>query len=461
MKYQIVTSIPREIFRTYDIRGIVDESFTIDNIYTLGKAIGSEALAQGINTLAVGRDGRISGPTLLKALIAGVISSGCDVISIDEVTTPILYYQAALLDSLSGIMLSGSHNPPNYNGIKMVFNGAALYGDTIMNFYHRIITGNLLDGTGSVKNTEIIDHYLKRIAGDIKLARPLKVVIDCGNGVGGKVAPELFRTLGCDVQELYCEVDGNFPNHQPDPADPKNLVDLIKTVEDQHADIGLAFDGDADRVGIITNKGKIITADRLLMFFAIDLLTRQSGATIIFDVKCGRNLGEQIARHGGIPMMYKTGHSLIKAKIRELGALLAGEMSGHIFMKERWFGFDDGIYAAARFLEILASQSKSCDEVFNELPESFGTEELKIPMAEEKKFKFMDEFIKVASFAPGKVNLIDGIRVDYSHGFGLVRPSNTSPYLIMRFEGDTQEDLETIENTFRRELSKVDPNINW
>lgn len=461
MEYKIVKNIPREIFRTYDIRGIVDEGLTIDNTYTLGKAIGSEALAHGITTLAVGRDGRISGPVLLQALVAGVISSGCNVIQIGEVTTPILYYQAGLIASRSGIMLSGSHNPPNYNGIKMVFNGAALYGDAIQNFYHRIVTGDFLNGVGSVENAEVIDHYLERITSDIKLARPLKVVIDCGNGVGGKVAPRLFRALGCDVQELYCEIDGNFPNHHPDPSDSKNLVDLVKAVKEQRADIGLAFDGDADRVGVVTNNGKIITADRLLLFFALDLLTRQPGATVIFDVKCSRNLAKQIAKHGGIPMMYKTGHSLIKAKMAELGVLLAGEMSGHIFMRERWFGFDDGIYVAARFLEILANQNKSCDEIFNELPEGIGTAEIKIPIDEDKKFEFMDKFIQAVDFAPGKVNLIDGLRVDYNHGFGLIRPSNTSPYLIMRFEGDTQDDLATIENTFRRELLKIDPDLQW
>ncbi len=461
MAYQIVTSMAKEIFRVYDIRGIVDETFTENSVYTLGLAIGSEARCRGITTLAVGRDGRISGPLLVKALIAGIMASGCNVVNIGEVTTPILYYQAALMDSLSGVMLSGSHNPPNYNGIKMVFNGEALHGDAIVGFYQRIIRGDFQVGNGCLEETEVIDDYIARIVQDVKIVRPLKIVVDCGSGVGGKVAPKLFRKLGCDVVELFCEVDGNFPHHHPDPSEPKNLVDLVAAVEKHSADVGLAFDGDADRVGVITNRGKIVAADRLLMFLALDLLTRHPQATIIFDVKCSRNLADQIAHHGGVPLMYKTGHSLIKAKMKELSVLLAGEMSGHIFMKERWFGFDDGIYVAARFLEILSNQGRSCDEIFSALPASIGTVEIKIPIAEDKKFEFMEKFIEEADFSPGKINLIDGIRVDYDWGFGLVRPSNTSPYLIMRFEGDTQSDLQKIEDIFRRELLKIDSTLQW
>jgi len=350
--YNIVKTVPQEIFRAYDIRGIVDEGLTPNNVYTIGLAIGSEAIKRGITKLAIGRDGRISGPELLKALEAGILASGCDTVNIDEVTTPILYYMAANMESGSGIMLSGSHNPPNYNGIKMVLGGKALYEEDIQDLYKRIINQDFTFGTGKAEEAPIIDNYIQRITADIKLAKPIKVVIDCGNGVGGKMAPELFRALGCDVTELYCEVDGNFPNHHPDPSVPKNLVDLIALVKEKQADLGLAFDGDADRVGIVTEKGEIIASDRLLMLFAIDFLTRHPGMTVIFDVKCTRHLATQIAQHGGVPMMYKTGHSLVKAKMQELGTLLAGELSGHIFIKERWFGFDDGLYVAARFLEL-------------------------------------------------------------------------------------------------------------
>ncbi|EKE01057.1 MAG: hypothetical protein ACD_21C00228G0006 [uncultured bacterium] len=457
--YKIVKSIPKEIFRAYDIRGIVGEGFTPDNIYTIGLAIGSETLDRGENTIAIGRDGRLSGPELLPAMEAGILASGCNVVNIDEVTTPILYYAAAIMGSQSGAMLSGSHNPPNYNGIKIVIGGETLYGDAIERLYQRIITQEFKFGTGKAEKVEIIDDYIHRIESDVKLSRSLKVVIDCGNGVGGIVAPQLFRKLGCEVTELYCEVDGNFPNHQPDPSVPKNLEALVAAVKEKKADVGLAFDGDADRVGVVTEKGEIIAADRLLMLFAIDLLSRHPGATIPYDVKCTRHLAEQITKHGGVPLMYKTGHSLIKAKMKEIGALLAGELSGHMFIKERWFGFDDGIYVGARFLEMLATGEKSCSEIFAELPNSVNTPELKIPLAEAQKFQFMEKFVQNAKFPGGKINTIDGLRVDYNDGFGLVRPSNTSPYLIMRFEGDTQEALVRIQDIFKEQLLLLDPKL--
>jgi phosphomannomutase/phosphoglucomutase len=459
--YNIVKTIPQEIFRAYDIRGIVDEGFTDDNIYTIGLAIGSEALERGQHVIAVGRDGRISGPRLLEALVAGVLASGCDVVNVDEVTTPVLYYAAAIMESQSGVMLSGSHNPPNYNGVKIVIGGETLYGDAIQKLYQQVVKQDFKTGSGKVQQVAIIDDYIKRVVSDVKLTHPLKVVIDCGNGVGGLVAPKLFREMGCDVIELYCEVDGNFPNHQPDPAVPKNLVDLIARVKAEKADVGLAFDGDADRVGVITEKGEIIAADRLLMLFAIDFLSRHPGMTIPFDVKCTRHLAEQITKHGGIPLMYMTGHSMIKAKMRELGSksLLAGELSGHMFIKERWFGFDDGIYVAARFLEMLTKGKKSCSEIFAELPDSVNTPELKAPIAESEKFQFMEKFIKDAKFPGGKISTIDGLRIDYKDGFGLVRVSNTSPYLVMRFEGDTAEELARIQNSFKEELLKIDPKL--
>lgn len=459
--YKVVNTISKEIFRAYDIRGIVTETFTTDNIYTIGLAIGSEALERGQHVIATGRDGRLSGPALLQALIAGILASGCNVTDVDEVTTPVLYYAAAIMESQSGVMLTGSHNPPDYNGIKIVLGGETLYGDAIQKLYQRIINQNFKFGTGKVEKVSIIDDYLHRITSDIKLARPLKVVIDCGNGVGGKVAPQLFKMLGCEVTELYCEVDGNFPNHHPDPSIPANLEELIVKVKEKQADVGLAFDGDADRVGVVTEKGEIIAADRLLMLFAIDFLTRHPGITIPFDVKCTRHLAEQITKHGGVPLMYKTGHSMIKAKMRELGSLLAGELSGHIFIKERWYGFDDGIYVAARFVEMLAKGKKSCGEIFAELPNSVNTPELKISIAESEKFQFMEKIIQNAKFPGGKINTIDGLRVDYNDGFGLVRPSNTSPYLIMRFEGDTKEDLDRIQNAFKEQLLALNPKLQW
>lgn len=457
--YKVVNSIPKEIFRAYDIRGIVTEGLTRDNVYTIGLAIGSEAIARGQHIIAVGRDGRISGPELLQALIAGILASGCDVVDIDEVTTPILYYAAALMDSQSGVMLSGSHNPPEYNGIKIVIGGETLYDVAIQKLYERIINRDFKFGAGKLTHASVIDDYVARVTGDVKLSKPLKVVIDCGNGVGGKVAPALFRKLGCEVTELYCEVDGNFPHHHPDPSVPKNLEELIALVKATKADVGLAFDGDADRVGIVTEKGEIIAADRLLMLFAIDVLSRHPGTTIIFEVKCTKHLAEQISQHGGVPLMYKAGHSLIKSKMKETGALLAGELSGHMFIKERWFGFDDGIYVAARFLEMLLKSGKSCGELFAELPNSINTPELKIPVAEERKFQLMEQLVQNANFPGGKINTIDGLRVDYSNGFGLIRPSNTTPCLVMRFEGDTEEDLKRIQNIFKEQLLQLDPTL--
>lgn len=457
--YKVVKTIPNEIFRAYDIRGIVDEGFIPDNIYTIGLAIGSETIERGESIIAIGRDGRLSGPELLAAMEAGILASGCNVVNIGEVTTPILYYAAATMKSQSGAMLSGSHNPPNYNGIKIVISDETLYDAAIQKLYQRIINQDFKFGTGKAEKVEIIDDYMQRIVGDVKLTRPLKVVIDCGNGVGGKVAPKLFRELGCDVTELYCEVDGNFPHHHPDPSVPANLKDLVALVKTKNADLGLAFDGDADRVGVVTGKGEIIAADRLLMLFAIDLLSRHPESTIIFDVKCTRHLAEQIAKHHGIPLMYKTGHSLIKSKMKEIGALLAGEMSGHMFIKERWFGFDDGIYVAARFAEMLAGGKKSCSEIFAALPNSINTPELKVSIDEAQKFSFMEKFVQNAKFPGGQINKIDGLRVDYSNSFGLVRPSNTTPCLVMRFEGDTALALKRIQNAFKEQLLLLDPKL--
>jgi phosphomannomutase/phosphoglucomutase len=457
--YKLAQDIPKNIFRAYDIRGIVGETFTPDNIYTIGLAIGSEAIKRGERTIIIGRDGRLSGPELLKALSAGILSSGCNVINIGEVTTPILYYATNVLDTTSGVMLTGSHNPPNYNGIKVVLQGEALYEMGIYNLHDKIVKKDFVCGEGKEEFKEIIDQYLARIVGDVKLSKKLKIVIDCGNGVGGKVAPKLFKALGCDVIELFCEVDGNFPNHHPDPSEEKNLEDLVQSVLANKADAGLAFDGDADRVGVVTNEGKIISSDRLLMFFAIDLLSRKPNATIVFDVKCTRHLADQITRHEGQPLMMRTGHSYIKAKMKEIKALLAGEFSGHTFIKERWYGFDDGIYTGARLLELLAKSEQSLDQLFAVLPESLHTPELKIPMADDLKFAFMEKLQNRAHFPDAKVTTIDGIRADFADGFGLIRPSNTTPYLILRFEGDTKEALDKIKRVFKSQLQLLNPNL--
>ncbi len=455
----ITTDIPKSIFRAYDIRGIVGETFIPNNIYTIGLAIGSEAQKRGEQTIIIGRDGRLSGPELLKSLSAGIRASGCNVINLGEVTTPILYYATNVLSSTSGVMLTGSHNPPNYNGIKIVLQGNALYEQGIYNLHDRIVNKDFSYGEGKEELKPIIDDYITRVVSDIKLAKKLKVVVDCGNGVGGRVAPKLFKALGCEIIELFCEVDGNFPNHHPDPSDDKNLQDLVKAVKANKADVGLAFDGDADRVGVVTNEGKIIASDRLLMFFAIDMLSRHPGAVIPFDVKSTRHLADQITKHGGVPLMMQTGHSYIKAKMKEINALLAGEFSGHTFFKERWYGFDDGIYTGARFLELLAKDSRTSDQIFTALPDCMHTPELKLPMSDEMKFAFMDKLQKQIQFADAKVTTIDGVRADFKDGFGLIRSSNTTPYLIMRFEGDTAEALARIQKVFKEKLLAIEPGL--
>lgn len=455
--YNIVTTIPQSIFRAYDIRGIVDDTFTPDNIYTIGLAIGSEALSRGEHTIALGRDGRLSGPSLSQALQAGIAASGCNVINIGMVTTPVLYYAANTLNTRSGVMLTGSHNPPEYNGIKIVIGGETLFEAAILKLHQRIVSRDLHNGKGNIEEKAIIDDYTKRVVSDIKLQHPLKVVIDCGNGVGGVVAPNLFRELGCEVIELFCDVDGNFPNHHPDPSVPKNLQDIIAAIKKHNADVGFALDGDADRVGVVTNTGEAIASDRLLMFFALDILTRHPGAIIPYDVKCTRHLAMEVAKHGGKPLMTQTGHSLVKAKMKQVGALVAGEFSGHIFFKERWYGFDDGIYAAARCAELLSKDKRSSNDVFASLPNSVTTPELKIPVDDTKKFALMQEIVSKMRFGDeAEVSTIDGLRADFKNGFGLIRPSNTTPYLIMRFEGEDEAALKYITNLFKTKLLAID-----
>jgi len=458
-KYKIVSSVNQDIFRAYDIRGVANRDLTEDCVYTLGIAIGSEAQRRGAKAVIIGRDGRVSGPVLLQALSLGLRASGCDVINIGEVTTPMVYFATYTLKTHSGIALSGSHNPPEYNGLKIVLAGETLSGQQILDLHTRIVKQDFCSGNGREEEINMVDDYITAITSRIKLNRSLNIVVDCGNGVAGKIAPVLVRKLGCNVTELYCEVDGSFPHHQPDPAEPKNMQDLVAEVKKQRADLGLAFDGDADRVGVVTNQGEIIAADRLLMLLAKDVLAHNPGGKIVFDVKATRCLPEQIKKFGGIPIMCKTGHSFLKAKIKEVGALLAGEVSGHVFYKDRWYGFDDGIYAAARLLELLSNDVRTGSEIFAALPNAINTPEIKVPFPDDKKFDFIARLQKEAYFPGADINTIDGVRAEFKDGFGLVRVSNTTPYLIMRFEGDTQEALNRIRHEFYREMIKLEPGM--
>jgi phosphomannomutase/phosphoglucomutase len=453
------TQIPLEIFRAYDIRGKVGKSLTSDIVYTIARAIGSQAIALGEQHIAIARDGRLSGPTLNKALAAGLLDSGLTVIDLDAIPTPLLYFATHTLASTSGVMLTGSHNPADYNGLKIVLKGETLAAHDIQALYKRIIQQDFVSGQGAIISENILPNYLKTITTDINLARPLKIVVDCGNGIPGKVAPILYRALGCEVIELFCEVDGNFPNHHPDPTQLDNMQDLIQAVAKHKADLGLAFDGDGDRLGIITNQGELIWPDRQMIVFAQDILSRNSNAMIIYDVKCTGHLDKAIGQLGGRPLMWKTGHSLIKAKMRETGALLAGEMSGHIFFKERWYGFDDGMYAGARLLEIIARDGRSCSDIFQAIPNSVNTPELKISIAEEQKFPFIEKFVECAKFPTAKLTTLDGLRADFADGWGLLRASNTMPCLIMRFEADNELALHRIQQQFCQQLLLIDANL--
>ncbi len=445
------------IFKAYDIRGVVPATVNEEMAQSLGLAFGTIARREGENTVAVGRDGRLSGPALGAALVRGLVDAGIDVIDIGAVTTPMLYFAASTLCS-SGIQVTGSHNPKDYNGFKMVLAGRAIYGDEIQALRRQMEEGG---GTaarpGQVRNINLLAPYRDRIVQDVKLARPLKLVVDCGNGIAGASAPGIFRALGCEVIELYTEVDGNFPNHHPDPSKPENLEDLIAAIASHGADLGLAFDGDGDRLGIITRGGNNIYPDRQLMLFARDVLSRAPGATILFDVKCTQRLAPAIREAGGVPLMYKTGHSLIKAKMREVASPLGGEMSGHIFFKERWFGFDDGTYAGARLLEIV-SRHPDPSALLDGLPTSFSTPELNVKCAEGEPHELVKKLTANAHFpAPAQVSTIDGVRVDWPDGFGLIRASNTTPVLVLRFEGQTQEALSRIEQQMLALLRRVKP----
>ena len=443
------TPIEASIFKAYDIRGIVNETLTEDAIYQIGLAFGSEAANRGEQKVYVARDGRLSGPALIKAFTQGLLDSGRDVVDVGMAPTPVLYFAAYDLGTGSGVMLTGSHNPPNYNGLKMVIGGTTLSGNDIQELRIRIEEKNFSSGSGNYQTLDVVDQYINRVSGDVKLARNMKVIVDCGNGVPGAVAPKLLRELGCDVTEMFCDVDGNFPNHHPDPSKPENLQDLKQALASNDADIGLAFDGDGDRLGVITPQGEVIWADRQLMLYAKDILSRNPGGDIIFDIKCTTKLPNVIAEAGGNPIMWKTGHSFIKAKLKESGALLAGEVSGHIFFKERWYGFDDALYTAARLLEILSKDPRPATEIFGELPNSVNTPELNLNMAEGEHHKLIEKLVSNASFEDAKLTTIDGIRADWDDGFGLVRASNTTPCLVFRFEGDNEQALERIKNAFR------------
>lgn len=455
----VAPNFPDTIFRAYDIRGVVPETLTAETAYWIGRAIGSESLAKGEPHVSIGRDGRLSGPALVERLIQGVADSGCHVSDVGLVPTPALYYAANVLAGKSGVMLTGSHNPSNYNGFKIVIAGDTLANEQIQALHTRLKTNDLTWGEGSIERVDILSRYADEIVKDIKLAKKLKVVVDCGNGAAGVIAPQLLEALGCEVIPLFCEVDGNFPNHHPDPGKPENLVDLIAKVKETNADLGLAFDGDGDRVGVVTNTGTMVFPDRLLMLFAQDVLERNPDAEIIFDVKCTRRLTPLIKEYGGRSLMWKTGHSLIKKKMKATGALLAGEMSGHIFFKERWFGFDDGIYSAARLLEILSKQQQTAEELFETFPNDISTPEINIDVTDESKFSIIEALHDAQWGEAAELTSIDGVRVDYPQGWGLVRASNTTPVLVLRFEADTEAELQRIKDVFHAQLKRVAPDL--
>jgi phosphomannomutase/phosphoglucomutase len=448
-----------EIFRAYDIRGVIDKTLDSSVARKVGQAVGSAALEHDAGPVVVARDGRLSGPYLMKGMIEGILSTGCDVLDIGAVPTGVLYFAAHEIGAGSGVMITGSHNPPDYNGFKIMIGGDTLYGEGISDLYRRITEGRLQSGQGEVRQRNVVPDYIEKIASDIKVERPLKIVIDCGNGIGGVCAADTLRAIGVEVLPLFDEVDGTFPNHHPDPSEPENLRDLIESVRLMDADLGLALDGDADRLGVVTLAGNIIYPDRVMMLLAMDVLDRVPGATIIYDVKCTGHLPQVIRDAGGVPMMYKTGHSLIKAKMKELGSPFAGEMSGHFFFKERWYGVDDGIYSAARLLEILGSTETPPEAILNALPASYSTPELKVQMAEGENHRFIEEFKAAASFEAAELSTIDGLRADFADGWGLVRASNTTPILVVRFDAETEQALERIKAAFRSQMLQLRPDL--
>lgn len=454
-----MTTLSPSIFKAYDIRGIINKTLDANIAYQIGQAFGTAALAKGERKVVIGRDGRLSGPDLASALAKGLQATGIDVIDLGVVATPMVYFGTHVLGASSGIMVTGSHNPPDYNGFKMVLAGESIYGDTIQALYQAILNADFIQGNGAYSTHDIAAQYLERIVSDVTVThptgRPLKIAIDCGNGVAGAFAGDLYRKMGCEVIELFCEVDGTFPNHHPDPAHPENLQDLIRCLQTTDADIGLAFDGDGDRLGVVTKDGQIIYPDRQLMLFAADVLSRNAGAQILYDVKCTRHLSSWIKQHGGIPLMWKTGHSLVKAKLKETGSPLGGEMSGHVFFKDRWYGFDDGMYAGARLLEIL-SRVEDMTATLNALPQSTSTPELHLHLNEGENFVIIEQMTKQANFEGAQdVITIDGLRVEYKDGFGLARSSNTTPVIVMRFEAETPAALERIQAAMKQAVLSV------
>lgn len=450
-----------DIFRAYDIRGIVDENLSEDVVYWIGRSFAAEAAAAEQTRAVIGRDGRLSSPALARALAKGLTEGGLDVTDIGQVPTPLLYFATHALNTGTGIMVTGSHNPPSYNGLKMVLATETLADSRILRLHQRIENNELTQGHGNIEAVDIVPAYLDRVVGDIALAQPLKVVVDCGNGVAGNIAPELLTQIGCEVVPLYCDIDGTFPNHHPDPADPANLEDLITVVKAEQADIGIALDGDGDRIGVVTPNGAILWPDKLMMLFSQDIVSRNPGADIVYDVKCSRHLNSLIGDYGGRPIMWRTGHSHIKAKMKETGALLGGEFSGHICFGERWYGFDDALYAAARLLEIIAAEGADVDELFAQFPTTYSTPEIKLKTTDKEKFAIMAKLTQQADFGDGTITSIDGLRVDFADSWGLVRPSNTSPILTLRFEADDEVALDRVQHTFEQQLTAIHPKLSF
>jgi len=453
--------LDQSIFRAYDIRGITDTNLTQQVCYWIGRAFAAQAISQSQHTAALGRDGRLSSLGIEQALGQGLVDGGMHVTSVGQVPTPVLYYATHALETGTGIMITGSHNPPEYNGLKMMIGGVTLAEELIQMLYQRLQHNDLSNAEGSLEQADLSNQYIDSALATAKLARPLRVAVDCGNGVAGELAPKLIEALGCYVIPLFCEIDGNFPNHHPDPAEPENLQDLVNAVKTERADIGLAFDGDGDRLGVITPTGEIIWPDKMMMLFAQDIIARNPGTPVIFDVKCSKHLERIISEAGGDAIMWKTGHSHIKAKIKQTNAALAGEFSGHICFGERWYGFDDALYTAVRLLELLSQTELDADALFAQYPITFSTPEIKIHTTETRKFEVMDALVANQGFKDGRLTAIDGIRIDFDDRWGLIRPSNTSPVLSLRFEADSAEALERIQDEFQAQLSKVDNTLRF
>ncbi len=451
--------IDRSVFRAYDIRGIIGEQLDDDAFYSVGRALGCRLHALGRTNVVVARDGRLTSDHLANALMQGLLDSGINVVDLGAAATPVMYYATHVHGIDSGVMVTGSHNPADYNGIKMVLAGTTLADADIQMLHELVVNGEFISGQGEYQTFDIMPDYIERIVSDMSLKRPLKVVVDCGNGIAGPIVPQVIRQLGCEVIELYCDVDGRFPNHHPDPTVEANLADLKTAVALHKADIGLAFDGDADRLGVVTNTGEMICPDRLMMLYAREVLTRNQGATIVYDVKCSSHLASVITQAGGVAKMCPTGHSIVKRIMKEEHAALAGEMSGHLFFKDRWYGFDDALYSACRLLEILSASSETASEQFSAIPNSVNTPEIKISIDDDEKFAFMQRFCQQASFPGAQLITIDGLRVEFPYGWGLVRASNTTPCLVARFEAKDTESLHEIKALFKAQLGVIDGNL--